>query len=71
MYTICIIYARLVPALLRWWLRTCTEDDPLEIDLDDEQTELERETDDKQHDAAALSTVLTSPTHETTLRRRS
>ena len=42
----------LVPALLRWWLSTCTEDDPLEIDLDDEQAELEREIDDE-HDAAA------------------
>jgi hypothetical protein len=42
----------LVPALLRWWLSTCTEDDPFEIDLDDEQVELEREIDDE-HDAAA------------------
>ena len=43
----------LVPALLRWWLSTCTEDDPLELDLDDEQAELEREIDNEQHDAAA------------------
>ena len=34
----------LVPALLRWWLSTCTEDDPLELGLDDEQAELERES---------------------------
>ena len=42
----------LVPGLLRWWLSTCTEDDPLEIDLGDEHGELEREIHDE-HETAA------------------
>ena len=42
----------LVPGLFRWWLSTCTEDDPLEIDLGDEHGELEREIDDE-HETAA------------------
>ena len=32
-----MFWPRARAGLLRWWLSTCTEDDPLEIDLGDEQ----------------------------------
>ena len=43
--------------MLRWWLSTCTEDDPLELDLDDEQAELEREIDDEQQSLHRVGVV--------------
>ena len=53
--------AGLVPALLRWWFSTCTEEDPLEIDLSGEEQELEAEIDEEQHAGGATAAAAATP----------